>query len=224
LNVKQFEELVDGVQKSAKVANVRGDADKMHSEFLKAAMEDRKQVPWPKELGDEPVIHRLLSGDTGSRTITGWAAVQMKKHELLKELETDLFNMNTDRAQATNETTGARALRGSLKSVGQPGANKAEDAIYKLSINEPGGREALNDVLATNYIEGNSGLRKATELNNPWFPFRPHDRRALMLRADPLLQAAGKAPSLGGAASPGAEAIQPYLQQLLQGISARMGR
>ena len=224
MNVQQYEEMVDGVQAAAKVANVKGDPDKMHAEFLRAAMEDRKQVPWPAELGSEPVIHRALPGDKGSRTITGWAAVQLKKHELLKELETDLFNLGTDRAQATNATTGAAALRNSLGNLGEPGTGLAERAASKHMVNEPGGREALNNILATNYIEGNGGIRNAMELSNPWFPFRQHDRRALMLALDPLLVAAGKSPTVAGAVAPGAEAIQPYLQQLLQGISARMGR
>jgi hypothetical protein len=211
VSVEQYEEFIEGVHNAANAAQVRGRSDRLHAEIQRAAMEDRSQVPWPAELGPKPEIHRTLEGDRGSKTISGWAAVQQRKHELMKDLERDLFNMNTDRAQATNDTTGARALT----SLGEPGTDKAERAVSKLTVNEPGGRQALDDVLATNFIEGNSGLRGKTKFTG-FNPLSAHNREAAALRLDPTMQTLGRVLPRVGAAAP--EDDKAVIKRLLSGF------
>ncbi len=240
VNPVQLESAMQGINKT--VANSKY-TDAMHTDLQHAGFETRQLFEWPADAGPKPPSYHMvfpenrgayagsqytglpeLDHTKGHTTLNGWAALQARASDLLKDTEKNLYRIGTNPAEATNETRGAEAILNSLRSMGEPGRNRADDALWNLGKDQRGGRKALGDMEAVNMIEGPGGLRKATELSNPLWPFREHDRRALTLRADPALQAAGRAGTVAGTAVPAAEALQPYLHQLLQGISARMGR
>jgi hypothetical protein len=220
---EQFEQAMQGINNAAKAAEVRGSPDALHAELQQAGFKDRREIKWPAEIpwpkGVSRQVHLTLPGDKGSTTLNDWAAIQAQKAEKLGNMERDLFFMGTTPAEATNETTGARAILNALKTVGNPGSSRAERSLSKFAVDQPGGREALNDMESVNMIEGASGLRNKLGASGA-NPLSAHNRHAIGLRLDPAMRAAGTIFPRAGAAAPDDRAV---IKALLQsyGIGAR---
>lgn len=221
VNPEQFESAMQGINKAAAESKT---PDALHADLQHAGFKVRQRFEWPADAGPKPGNFQIGNREKGLDTVSGWAAIQARAHELMSETETKLYRIGTTAGDALGETRGADAIRNSLRSMGEPGRNLADDSLWGFAQSQPGGRRALMDMETVNAIEGPTGLRQRSNISLSTSRPTGHNVTAAALRLDPIFQAAGRAPTTAGAMAPGAEALQPYLQQLLQGISARMGR
>ncbi len=198
VNPAQFESAMQGINKAAAESKV---PDALHADLQQAGFKVRQKFEWPADAGPKPPPVIVGNRATGQDTVTGWAAVQARAHELMSETEKNLYRLGTNPAEATGETRGADAILNSLRAMGRPGRNRADDALYNLGKNQPGGREALQNMEAVNLIEGPGGLRSKTEFTGGLFDvLRAHNRHAAGLRLDPTMQVLGSGlPRVGGA-------------------------
>ncbi len=215
VNPEQFESAMQGINKAAAESKV---PDALHNDLQQAGFKVRQKFQWPADAGPPPPSVQMTfpedrgtySGalDTGQRTkghttLNGWAAIQARAHQLMGETEKQLYRIGTNPSEATGETRGADAILNSLRGMGQPGRNRADDALYSLGVNQPGGRDALQNMEAVNLIEGPGGLRAKTEFTGGIFDIlRAHNRHAMGLRLDPAMRAAGDKLPRAGAALP----------------------